>query len=100
MRQDQPGISNRETFVQEQQERMEFPRQSPDAPPVEQDAAGREGEEHPEANEGRHTSHNAMWETNHLMMFNASVEWLTKGAVNGAKNGVLRLGFPNSTQQH
>ena len=59
MKKDQPGISNRETSVQEQQERMEFPPTQPDAPPVEQDAAGREGEEHPEANEGRHTSHKA-----------------------------------------
>ena len=59
MQKDQPGISNRETSVQEQQERMEFPRISPDAPPVEQDAGGHEGEQHPEANEGRHTSHKA-----------------------------------------
>ena len=59
MRQDQPGISNRETSVEEQQERMEYPPVRPDAPPVEQDAAGREGEEHPEQNEGRHTSHKA-----------------------------------------
>ena len=56
---DEQGISNRESFVEEQQERMEFPPISPDAPPVEQDAAGREGEEHPENNEGRHTSHKA-----------------------------------------
>ena len=46
------------------------------------------------------SSHNAMWENNHLLMFNASLEWLTKGAVNGSKNGVLRLGFPNSSQQN
>ena len=46
------------------------------------------------------SSHNAMWETNHLTMFNASLEWLTKGTVNGSKNGVLKLGFPNSTQQN
>lgn len=59
MHKDQPGISNRESSTQEQQERMEFPPMSPDAPPVEQDAAGREGEEHPEENEGRHTSHKA-----------------------------------------
>ena len=59
MRKDQPGISNRETSVEEQQERMEFPPVRPDAPPVEQDAAGREGEEHPEQNDGRHTSHKA-----------------------------------------
>jgi pimeloyl-ACP methyl ester carboxylesterase len=43
-------------------------------------------------------SHNAMWERNHLILFNASLEWLTKGTVNGSKNGVLRLGFPNSSQ--
>lgn len=57
--QDTQGISNRETFVEEQQERMEFPQVLPDAPPVEQDAAGDEGEEHPEANDGRQTSHKA-----------------------------------------
>lgn len=55
----QQGISNRESFSEEQQERMEHPPISPDAPPVEQDAAGREGEDAPEANEGRHTSHKA-----------------------------------------
>ena len=59
MRNDQQGISNRESFVEEQQERMEHPPVRPDAPPVEQDAAGRVGEESPEANEGRHTSHKA-----------------------------------------
>jgi hypothetical protein len=59
MREDQQGISNRETAGEEQQERSEFPPVRPDAPPVEQDAAGREGEDHPEANEGRQTSHKA-----------------------------------------
>jgi hypothetical protein len=59
MANDQPGISNRESSTQEQQERMEYPPMSPDAPPVEQDAAGREGEDHPEDNENRHTSHKA-----------------------------------------
>lgn len=60
MRNDQQqGISNRESSTQEQQERMEYPPMSPDAPPVEQDAAGREGEDHPEDNENRHTSHKA-----------------------------------------
>jgi pimeloyl-ACP methyl ester carboxylesterase len=43
-------------------------------------------------------SHNAMWERNHLLMFNASLEWLTKGTVNGSKTGVQRLGFPSSSQ--
>ena len=59
MRDDQQGISNRETAAEESEERREFPPIAPDAPPVERDAAGREGEEHPEANEGRHTSHKA-----------------------------------------
>lgn len=53
------GISNRESFAQEQQERMENPPVHPDAPPAEQDAAGREGEDQPEANDGRQTSHKA-----------------------------------------
>ena len=57
--QDTQGISNRETATEEQQERMEYPPMSPDAPPVEQDAAGDEGEEDPAANEGRQTSHKA-----------------------------------------
>lgn len=39
-------------------------------------------------------SHNAMWERNHMIMFNASLEWLTKGSVNGSKSGVLKLGWP------
>ena len=37
------------------------------------------------------SSHNAMWERNHLLLFNASLEWLTKGTVNGAKTGMLKL---------
>jgi len=40
------------------------------------------------------SSHNAMWERNHLLMFRASLEWLTQGTVNGSKTGVLRLGYP------
>ncbi len=39
-------------------------------------------------------SHNAMWEGNHLLLFNASLEWLTKGTVQGTKTGVLKLGYP------
>jgi pimeloyl-ACP methyl ester carboxylesterase len=39
------------------------------------------------------SSHNAMWEKNHLLLFRASLEWLTKGAVNGTEQGMLRLGF-------
>jgi pimeloyl-ACP methyl ester carboxylesterase len=39
------------------------------------------------------SSHNAMWERNHLALFRASLEWLTSGSVNGAKDGVVRLGY-------
>ena len=57
--QDTQGISNRESFSEEQQERMEYPPMSPDAPPVEQDAAGDEGEDDSANNENRQTSHKA-----------------------------------------
>ncbi len=38
-------------------------------------------------------SHNAMWERNHLLMFRASLDWLTNGATNGTKAGTVRLGY-------
>jgi len=38
-------------------------------------------------------SHNAMWEKNHLLLFQASLEWLDKGTVNGQANTVLKLGY-------
>ena len=39
-------------------------------------------------------SHNAMWEqAAHSLLFNASLEWLEKGTVNGAKTGVLKMGY-------
>jgi fermentation-respiration switch protein FrsA (DUF1100 family) len=38
-------------------------------------------------------SHNAMWEKNRILLFGASLEWLTKGTVNGAAEGVVRLGY-------
>ncbi len=38
-------------------------------------------------------SHNAMWETNHLLLFRASLEWLTAGTVEGMARGVVRLGY-------
>jgi len=38
-------------------------------------------------------SHNAMWEKNHLLLFKASLEWLTAGKVEGVSNGVVRLGY-------
>jgi pimeloyl-ACP methyl ester carboxylesterase len=39
------------------------------------------------------SSHNAMWEKNHLLLFRASLEWLTKGTVNGNEQGALKLGY-------
>lgn len=39
------------------------------------------------------SSHYAMWETNRLLMFDASVEWLTSGTVDGNASGELRLGY-------
>lgn len=38
-------------------------------------------------------SHNAMWERNHTLMFQASLEWLSTGTVNGQKSGVLKMGY-------
>ena len=39
------------------------------------------------------SSHNAMWERNHLLMFKASLDWLSSGTVNGEKDGVVKLGY-------
>jgi pimeloyl-ACP methyl ester carboxylesterase len=39
------------------------------------------------------SSHNAMWEKNHRLLFQASLEWLLKGTVNGADQGKVRLGY-------
>jgi pimeloyl-ACP methyl ester carboxylesterase len=39
------------------------------------------------------SSHNAMWEKNHLMLFQATLEWLSKGTVGGMDNGVVRMGY-------
>jgi len=39
------------------------------------------------------SSHNAMWEKNRLLLFRASLDWLTQGTVNGTKDGTLRLGY-------
>lgn len=38
-------------------------------------------------------SHNAMWESVHLLMFDASRQWLSDGAVNGVARGELRMGY-------
>lgn len=39
------------------------------------------------------SSHNAMWEKNHLLLFQASLEWLSKGTVSGKQEGMLQLGY-------
>ena len=39
------------------------------------------------------SSHNAMWEKNHLLLFQASLEWLQSGTVSGMRTGMLRLGY-------
>ena len=39
------------------------------------------------------SSHNAMWENNHLLLFKASLEWLTQTTVQGKSEGMLRLGY-------
>jgi pimeloyl-ACP methyl ester carboxylesterase len=39
------------------------------------------------------SSHAAMWERNHSIVFRASLEWLTAGTVEGMQQGVVRLGY-------
>src|SRR5437867_7001539 len=39
------------------------------------------------------SSHNAMWEKNHTLLFKASLEWLTRGSVDGNHEGMLKLGY-------
>jgi pimeloyl-ACP methyl ester carboxylesterase len=39
------------------------------------------------------SSHNAMWEKNHKILFQASLEWLDKGTVNGQPTGMMKLGY-------
>jgi pimeloyl-ACP methyl ester carboxylesterase len=39
------------------------------------------------------SSHNALWEKNHLLLFHASLEWLTKGTVVGKQTGMLQVGY-------
>jgi pimeloyl-ACP methyl ester carboxylesterase len=39
------------------------------------------------------SSHNAMWEKNHRLLFRASLDWLTLGSVNGSEQGTVRLGY-------
>ena len=44
------------------------------------------------------SSHNAMWEKNHLLLFRASLEWLAKDSVNGKQEGIVRLGYENAKE--
>jgi len=39
------------------------------------------------------SSHNAMWEKNHLLLFNASLEWLKDGKVHGMSEGEVKIGY-------
>lgn len=39
------------------------------------------------------SSHNAMWERNHLMLFKATLDWLRDGQVNGASEGMMKMGY-------
>jgi esterase/lipase len=39
------------------------------------------------------SSHNAMWERHHTLLFRASLEWLRDGTVNGKSEGMLQLGY-------
>jgi pimeloyl-ACP methyl ester carboxylesterase len=44
------------------------------------------------------SSHNAMWERNHVLLFRASLEWLTRGSVTGKQEGILRLGYEGAKE--
>jgi pimeloyl-ACP methyl ester carboxylesterase len=39
------------------------------------------------------SSHNALWERNHRLLFKASLDWLQDGKVNGVSQGEVRLGY-------
>jgi esterase/lipase len=38
------------------------------------------------------SSHNAMWEKNRRLLYQASLEWIRDGKVNGMSQGMLKLG--------
>jgi len=38
------------------------------------------------------SSHNAIWERNHLLLFQASLEWLTRTTVKGNAEGMVNIG--------
>lgn len=39
------------------------------------------------------SSHNAMWEMNHQLLFEDSLEWLQHGTVSGERHGIIRRGY-------
>jgi pimeloyl-ACP methyl ester carboxylesterase len=39
------------------------------------------------------SSHNALWERNHLLLFKASLEWLMRNAVSGSSSGEVKVGY-------
>jgi pimeloyl-ACP methyl ester carboxylesterase len=39
------------------------------------------------------SSHNAMWEKNRKMLFDATVQWLREGRLNGQNSGTVRIGY-------
>jgi pimeloyl-ACP methyl ester carboxylesterase len=39
------------------------------------------------------SSHNAMWEANRLLLFEASLSWLKDGQIDGVSRGVVRRGY-------
>jgi pimeloyl-ACP methyl ester carboxylesterase len=39
------------------------------------------------------SSHNAMWEKNRGFLYQSSLEWLSKGTVNGSDSGMIRMGY-------
>jgi pimeloyl-ACP methyl ester carboxylesterase len=39
------------------------------------------------------SSHNAMWEKNRALLFEASLQWLRDGKVHGVTDGMLQLGY-------
>jgi pimeloyl-ACP methyl ester carboxylesterase len=39
------------------------------------------------------SSHNAMWEKNRKMLFDATVQWLRDGRLNGMSSGVVKMGY-------
>jgi len=39
------------------------------------------------------SSHNAMWEINHNILFDATLQWLQNESVDGITNGELRKGY-------